>query len=97
MGAMGMGLAAFFVLIVAALVIGLVAQMLGTPRTSYDWLMTAIGAFIGGYVASEFLGPVSAIGPEWDGLVYLPALIGAIVVGAVIAAAVRMSGQATTA
>src|SRR5690242_14273634 len=45
-----MGLLGYTVLIVAALLVGIVAQLAFKPKTSYDWLlvtlMTGIGAFL---------------------------------------------------
>ena len=37
-----MGIGAFILLIVAALVLGFAAQMLATPRFSYDWVIAAV-------------------------------------------------------
>lgn len=84
-----MGTAGFILLLVGALVLGLIAQFLGQARFGYDWLITAIGAAIGGFVASEWLGGASTWGPEADGLFVLPALIGAVIVGALVEYAVR--------
>ncbi|MBI3972381.1 MAG: hypothetical protein HY332_13965 [Chloroflexi bacterium] len=78
-----MGTWALILLVFGALVLGFIAQFSGTPRYSYDWLITAIAAGIGGFIASEYLGPLSTWGPEFDGMFVFPALIGAIVVGAI--------------
>ncbi len=67
------------ILIVGALVIGLVAQFVPDTRTMFDWVITAVAAGIGGFIASELLGSFSTWGPEIQGLYLIPALIGAVV------------------
>lgn len=79
-----MGLGAFIVLLVGTAVLGVVAQVLGKAHYSFEWLVAGIGAIVGGYVASEWLGPASTWGPEWDGLFFLPALIGALILGGLV-------------
>ncbi len=88
-----MGIGAFIVLLVGAVIVGFVAQALGRAQREYGWLFAAIGAAIGAYVASEWLGVASVWGPEWDGLFVLPALIGAIVLGGIVDLVVRATGQ----
>ena len=94
---MGMELIPFIALIVLAAVVGLGAQLLGHPRSGFDWAMTGVAAFIGGYIASELLGAASTIGPEWGGLYYVPALIGALFVGVAVELIVRRTGQTAAA
>ncbi|HEY6201765.1 MAG TPA: hypothetical protein VI056_01865 [Candidatus Limnocylindria bacterium] len=83
-----MGIGAFAVVIVAALVLGFLAQMFLQPKTPYEWLITGIGAAIGGWLASEitwtrwFTG-LTDLGPQWDGLLIVPAVIGGVVIGAI--------------
>ena len=84
-----MGAGGLILLVAGAVVLGLIAQFLGQARSNYDWLITAVGAGIGGYVASEWLGAASTWGPELDGLFAVPALIGAVIVGAVVEFVVR--------
>lgn len=74
----------YIAVVVGALVIGVVAEYIVRQRFGYEWLLTAIGAGIGGFVASEYLGAASDWGTEWQGLRIWPALIGAIVVGVVV-------------
>lgn len=84
-----MGTGGFILLLAGALVIGIIVQFVGQARSGYDWLITAIAAAIGGFAASEWLAGASTWGPEVDGLFVLPALIGAVILGAVVEYAVR--------
>jgi uncharacterized membrane protein YeaQ/YmgE (transglycosylase-associated protein family) len=77
------------VLAIGAIVLGLVGQWVGTVQTRFEWVPDAVAAFIGGFIASESLGSLSAWGPEWEGLYIVPALIGAVVVTLVVDAVVR--------
>jgi uncharacterized membrane protein YeaQ/YmgE (transglycosylase-associated protein family) len=72
------------ILIVGALVIGLAAQFVPESPTMFDWLITAVAAGIGGFIGSELLGSFSTWGPEIQGLYIFPALIGALVLAAVV-------------
>jgi uncharacterized membrane protein YeaQ/YmgE (transglycosylase-associated protein family) len=91
-----MGIGAFILLIVAALVLGFVAQMIATPRFSYDWAIAAIGGAIGAFVAGQYLGVLTTWGPLYDGMYLLPAALGAIIVAAAVEAVVRLTGPTTT-
>jgi uncharacterized membrane protein YeaQ/YmgE (transglycosylase-associated protein family) len=74
----------YITVIAAALVIGLIAEYVVRQQFGYEWILTAIGAGIGGFVASEYLGALSDWGTHWEGLRIWPALIGALVVGVVV-------------
>lgn len=74
----------WIVLVVGALVIGWILASLGSADVGYRWLITALGAAVGGFIGSESLGGASTWGPELSGMFVLPALIGAIVVAAVV-------------
>jgi uncharacterized membrane protein YeaQ/YmgE (transglycosylase-associated protein family) len=87
--AIGLGLGGWIVLIVGALVFGGVAQVVGETRTGFEWLVDAIAAGIGALVASEFIVAWRTLGPTWDGLALVPALLGGIVVGLVVEVATR--------
>lgn len=82
------------VLVVGALVVGFLYHYVGTPREGYGWLVSAVGALIGGFAGSESLGTYSTWGPEWGGLFVLPALIGAVIVGGVVEWIVRTAWPA---
>ncbi|HEV8403367.1 MAG TPA: hypothetical protein VGQ31_10060 [Candidatus Limnocylindrales bacterium] len=87
--AITLGLGGWIVLIVGALVFGAVAQFVGETRTGYEWLVDAIAAGVGALVASELVVAWQSVGPVWDGLALVPALIGGLVVGLVVEVATR--------
>jgi hypothetical protein len=35
--------------------VGVVYHLVGTPNMSYEWVVSSIGAFIGGFIASEWI------------------------------------------
>jgi len=77
------------ILVVGALVVGWLYRYVGENQEGWGWLITAIGAGVGGFVGSESLGSASTWGPETGGMFLLPALIGAVVVGGVVEWVVR--------
>jgi uncharacterized membrane protein YeaQ/YmgE (transglycosylase-associated protein family) len=85
----GMGWLAITTLIAAALVIGIVAQVIGETATGWEWAPVGLGALIGGWIGSEALAGASTWGPVFEGMYLLPALIGALVLGAVVDLVVR--------
>jgi uncharacterized membrane protein YeaQ/YmgE (transglycosylase-associated protein family) len=87
--AIALGFGGWVVLIVGALVFGVVAQFVGTPRTGYEWLVDGIAAAIGALFASEFITSWRTVEPTWDGLALVPALIGGLVVGLIVEVATR--------
>jgi hypothetical protein len=78
-----------FALVVGAIVIGVVAQLIGDARLSFEWVVTAIGAFVAALFASEFVTAWATVEPVWEGVALVPALIAGIVVGALVALVVR--------
>jgi hypothetical protein len=78
------------VLIIGSIAVGVVYHFIGTPNTSYEWLVSSIGAFIGGFIASEWVIGFREFAPVYDGVAIVPALLGGLVVGAVVAASTRM-------
>jgi uncharacterized membrane protein YeaQ/YmgE (transglycosylase-associated protein family) len=95
----GMSLLAAIVMVVGALVIGVVAQLIGEVTLGFQWAVTGLGALIGGYIGSESFGTYSTWGAEFDGLYIVPALIGAVVLGGIVDVVVRYltSGHYTSA
>jgi uncharacterized membrane protein YeaQ/YmgE (transglycosylase-associated protein family) len=91
-----LGLVGWVLLIGGAIVIGVVAQLIGEGAFRFEWVATAIGAGIGALVASEFLVDLRAFEPVWDGLAIIPALIGAVIVGAVVAVVARYLARGYT-
>lgn len=77
------------ILIVGALVVGWAYRFAGENQEGLLWLITAIGAGVGGFIGSESLGGVSTWGPETGGMFLLPALIGAVVAGGIVEWVVR--------
>ena len=84
-----MSVSAVMILIAAAFLFAGLIQTFGRHRPSLRWFGTGLVAAIGGYIASEFLGPASAWGWEWDGLAVFPAIIAVILVGVLAEAAMR--------
>ena len=85
----GMTGAAVALLFMAAIVIGAVVQNIGKSSFDYEWAVTAVAAFIGGWLGSEALGAASTWGPEWEGMYLVPAFIGAIVLAGLLSVALR--------
>jgi hypothetical protein len=83
------GISAIIILLLAALAMAFRIQTIGTHEPNFRWLGTGLLAAIGGYVASEFLGPVSAWGWQWDGMAVVPAMIAVVLVGVLAEAAIR--------
>ncbi|HSG84725.1 MAG TPA: hypothetical protein VLA23_00180 [Candidatus Limnocylindrales bacterium] len=82
-----------------ALVIGIAYQLIGQVVAEvtmpYEWVVTAIVAFLGGLVAGQFVTAWLTIEPVWEGLALLPAAIGGLVAGGVAAIAVRLVSGGT--
>ena len=78
------------VLIVGAVIFGVALQLIGDAEFGYEWVVTAVAAFIGGLAASEFVVDWRAFEPTFGGLAIVPALIGGLVVGLVVEAATRL-------
>jgi uncharacterized membrane protein YeaQ/YmgE (transglycosylase-associated protein family) len=82
--AITLDLGGWFLLIVAALLFGAVAQFVGETRTSLEWAVDAIAFGIGALVASEFVVGWQTIEPVWAGVAIIPALVGGLVVGLIV-------------
>ncbi|HET7036612.1 MAG TPA: hypothetical protein VFI42_13090 [Thermomicrobiaceae bacterium] len=88
----------YTMLVAGALVIGLAAQALVRTRFGYEWIATAIGAFIGGYLPAEYaLGGLGQWGTQVSGLYIYPALIGALLVGLAVEVVIYFVEQPATA
>lgn len=92
-----MGLVGLSLLAAIGLVAGFAVQFLTKTKISLEWLIVAIAVVFGGYFASEsFPGStvfsfVSNWGPAIDGLVIIPAAIGALLIGIVADLGMRTS------
>ena len=89
-----MGFGAFAVVIVAALILGALVQLYLKPKTPYEWLIAGVGVAVGAWLASEitwtqwFTG-LTDLGPQFDGLLIIPAAIGGLVLGAIVEVVAR--------
>ena len=89
-----MGVWAYLIVILTALLLGSLAQYLARARLGYEWIVVGIGSGVAASVAGNaHLGGLGGWGPALDGLHVVPALLGAAVVaallGAFLAVAVR--------
>lgn len=93
-----MGVTALLGIVVVALVLGIVVQLLTRSSHRYEWLAIAVAGAFGAYFASEsfpgsnvFSG-ITQWGPELDGLLLVPAVIGGIVLAIVADLGIRATG-----
>jgi uncharacterized membrane protein YeaQ/YmgE (transglycosylase-associated protein family) len=87
--AISLDLAGWVLLIVGALAFGVVAQFIGETRTNFEWVVDAIGFFVGALVASEFVIAWQTFEPVYGGLAIVPALVGGLIVGLIAEVATR--------
>lgn len=85
----GMSALAAILLVLGGLILGIVPQFIGEATIGYEWVFTAVALIVGGWLGSEALGALSTSGPAFEGLYVLPALIGGVVLGALVDAVVR--------
>jgi hypothetical protein len=78
------GLLGLATLAVGALIVGVSVLLISQEADMLEAFVTAVGAFIGGFVASEFMVGWRNWEPVLDGLAIGPAVIGGVVVGAVV-------------
>lgn len=82
------------ILIVFALFIGLVAQYIIRRGSGLEWVLVSIGAGAGTYFASDYdLGGFGKWGATFFGMHVFPALIGGVVVAAVLTFLLHVSAQ----
>ena len=89
----GMSLLAAVLLVAISLVIGGLASVVGDVRMRGEWVLTTVGALIGGWVGSEALAGASTWGPGFDGWFILPSIIGAVIVGTIVDAITRYATE----
>lgn len=92
-----MGLWGAALLAIASVVFGVVIYVYGNPRFGLEWLITSIAAFVGAFVASEFIVGLRTWEPVLDGLALVPALVGGVVIGGIVAIAARLTSAQPTA
>ena len=85
-----LGIGGLTLLVVGAILIGLSTYLIGNVDNAYQWLLTGGAAFIGAFVASEWIVGLRGFEPVWDGLALVPALVGGVLVGGLVDIAVRM-------
>jgi hypothetical protein len=93
-----MDTAGIIVLLVGAVLIAFVVDSVASYLTvhkpiGYEAIVTIIGAAVGGFVASEYLGRLGEWGYKYDGLYVFSAAIGAFVVGLLVELSVRYGEQ----
>ena len=84
-----------FLLLATAIILGLTVLLLDIARSRTESIAMVIGSAVGGLVGGWYLRSWTAWGAELDGMYLLPGLIGAIVVGGVFEAIVRLVSAAT--
>ena len=91
LGLIGLGL-----LVLLSLAFGGLAQLLGRNRIRWQWLVAAIGFFIGGIIVSEAIwaDPTLDLEPIIDGLSVDEALLGGLIGGVVADLGTRFSAHA---
>ncbi|HEY8439109.1 MAG TPA: hypothetical protein VIK65_10905 [Candidatus Limnocylindrales bacterium] len=90
-----LGIGGWILLVGGALVVGVIAQFVGAPRTGYEWLITAVAAGVGALFVSEFVTAWRTFEPVFDGLALVPALVGGLVVGVIADMLTRYSTGGT--
>jgi uncharacterized membrane protein YeaQ/YmgE (transglycosylase-associated protein family) len=84
-----LGIAGWALLLIGAVAFGIVVELIGENRFSYEWIATAIGGAVGAVVASEFIVSMRTFEPVWDGVALVPALVGGLIAGVVVAVVAR--------
>ncbi len=79
-----MGLVGFGTLIVLGIAAALVARVVGHTHYEHETLLAGAGAVIGAYFGSGLGSAISNSGPSLDGLVLVPATVGAVIVAGIV-------------
>ena len=85
----GMSTIAAVLLVFGAVLIGIVSYLVGEVKAWWQPVLVAIAALIGGYIGSESLGTASTWGYAFEDLNVWPAVIGALLLGAITDAFIR--------
>lgn len=85
------GIYAAISLAVGALVFGVLLQLIGDVRFGFEWVITAVAAFAGGFVCAEWITSFRGVDPVWDNMAVIPAAGGLLVVGVVVDAIIRFA------
>ena len=84
-----MGAWGFVLLVAGALVLAVAGNVIGRWPSRWAMPIVTATAAVGGFVGSETSGDAGTSGWTLDGLFIIPALIGAIVAGSIVALALR--------
>ena len=93
----GLGAWGIETLLISSVLLGFAASLVGSVRTSYEWLWVAAAALVGGWLGSEWLGRATDWGKVVDGLRLGPWLIGAVGLAIVVDFALRRGTGGTDA
>jgi hypothetical protein len=63
-----------------SVIYGLALAFIGDVRIGYEWLITAVAAFIAAFIASEYLA-MQSFEPLWEGIAVVPAIVAGVLVG----------------
>lgn len=83
------GLIGLATLVVGALIVGVAWLFISQEATLLEATLTGVGAFVGGFMASEFIVSWRDWEPVLDGLAIAPALIGGLVGAALVGGVTR--------
>jgi uncharacterized protein YcfJ len=78
-------------LAIGAVILGVVLQLIGDVKFGFEWVLTAVFAFAGGFVCSEWITAFRTVDPIWEQMAVLPAIGGALVVGVIVDAITRVT------
>ena len=84
-----MGLAVLAAIVVVSLLAGVAGQVLGSKKSSYDFLIVGVTAIFGAYFASEtFPGStvfetIKNFGPSIDGFYLIPGIVFGVIIATV--------------
>lgn len=76
-----LGLSGLGLLILMSVIFGILAQFVGRSTTSWLWLISGAGFFVGGLIASEVIWAGADVQPIIDGLSFDEVLLGGLVGG----------------
>ncbi len=88
-----MGIAGMLLLVAGSICMALLARQVGKSHFAGESTVTAFGAALGGFVTSGLVASTDTPGWTFDGLMLLPALIGALTCAGIVEAIGRSGGD----
>jgi len=96
-----MGVLAFSIILVLALIVGFAVQYAIRGGVSYEWFIVALAGAFGAYFASEaavgsvvpLLDGIKEWGPEFDGMFIVPAVVGGVLLALIADIGIRTTGS----